>query len=95
MVVVMSNPNKQSIPPLKQWQYLSNVGPIWIIHVEEYVECNVVEVVNMNNDLTDLCLFIVAAMENDNFCDLSSIYSLMGVSMIMALIARITNDAKC
>ena len=73
MVVVMSNPNKQSIPPLKQWQYLSNVGPRWSIHIEEYVECNMVEVVNMNNDL--------AAMENDSFCDLSSIYSLMGVSI--------------
>ena len=53
------------------------------------------EVVNTNNDLTDLCLFIVAVMENDSFCDLSSIFSLMGVSMMMALIARITKDAKC
>ena len=55
-------------------------GLRWSIHTKELAESNVDEVVNRCDDLTGLRLFMVAAMKNGGFCDLSSIYGLMRMS---------------
>ena len=56
-------------------------GLRWSIHTKELAESNVDEVVNScDDDSTGLRLFMVAAMKNDVFCDLSSIYGLMRMS---------------
>ena len=55
-------------------------GLRWGILTKELADSNVDEVVNRCDDSTGLRLFMVAAMENENFCYLSSIYSLMRMS---------------
>ena len=52
-------------------------GLRWSMHTKDLAESNADEVVNRCNSSTGLCLFMVAAMMNDGFRDLSSIYGLM------------------
>ena len=55
-------------------------GLRWNIHTKELAELHVDEVVNRCDGLTGLRLFMLAAMENDGYRDLSSIYGLMRMS---------------